>query len=52
MSVMFCVNYHNEFKIIAITYFLTTLAILDTKIAIIRVTCNRIDLKLVALDSH
>ena len=35
-------------KIIAITYFFATLAILDIKIAIARY----LDLKLIALDSH
>ena len=42
--------YRNELIIIAITYFLATLAILDTKIAI--TYSNRTDLKLVALNSH
>ena len=42
--------YRNEVKMIAITYFLATLAILDTKIAITRYLV--IDLKLVALDLH
>ena len=45
----------NEVKIIAITYFLATLAILGTKIAIARYLVAKlpsIDLKLVALDLH
>ena len=47
-----CVSiYRKEVKIIAITYFLATLPFLATKIAI-TLTSNRIDLKLVALDSH
>ena len=41
--------YRKEVKIIALTYFLATLPIVSTKIAITR---NRIDLGLVALDSH
>ena len=45
--------YRKEVKIIAITYFLATLPILATKIAITRYLCsNRIDLGLVALDSY
>ena len=42
--------YRKEVKIIAITYFLTTLPILATKIAVTRYLV--IDLGLVALDSH
>ena len=43
-----CVSiYRKDVKIIALTYFLATLPILATKIAI-----TRIDLGLVALDSH
>ena len=41
--------YCKEVKIIAITYFLATLPILDTKIAIMRYL---VDLGLVPLDSH
>ena len=43
--------YRKEVKIIAITYFLATLPILATKIAITRYVIS-IDLGLVALDSH
>ena len=46
--------YRKEVKIIALTYFLATLLILATKIAITRylVIVSTIDLGLVALDSH
>ena len=44
--------YRKEVKIIALTYFLATLPNLVTKIAITRLTGNRIDLGLVALDLH
>ena len=43
--------YRKEVKIIALTYFLATLPILTTNIAI-TLPGNRIDLGLVALDSH
>ena len=43
--------YRKKIKILAITYFLATLPILATKIAI-TLPSNRIDLGLVALDSH
>ena len=52
ISVKFVYIYCNEVKIIAITYYLATLAILATKIAITWLPGNRIDLGLVALDSH
>ena len=44
--------YRKEVKIIAITYFLATLPILATKIAITRYLVIRFDLGLVALDLH
>ena len=52
-QLQFVFIYRKEVKNIAITYFLATLANLATKIAITRyLPSNRIDLELVALDSH
>ena len=48
----FVSNYRKEAKIIAITYLLATLPILDTKIAITRYLVIVITWGLVALDSH
>ena len=50
LQLKFVSIYRKEVKIIAITYFLATLPILATKIAITRYIV--IDLGLVALDSH
>ena len=44
--------YRKEVKIIALTYFLATLPILATKNCNYALPSNRIDLGLVALDSH
>ena len=44
--------YRKAVKIIAITYLLATLPILATKIAITRHHVSRINLGLVAFDSH